>query len=244
MTIFKGGEHGGKKVIHPDIFGLALLDYHRGQFIPPLIRHNTYGSPEQTPIDGYFFDETDFSEMEHFTLSLCRGTVLDVGAAAGRHTLYLQSHGIEVKGLEISQSCCTLMQERDVRNIIHADIHKYDEGKFDTIILLMNGIGLAGTMEGLKLLLNQLNRLLAPGGQVFFDSSDVAYIYEGIEKPKGRYYGEIDYKYEYKGQAGSWFSWLYVDMKTMLECCIETGWAMQVIYEDETGLYLGRLIRV
>ncbi len=243
MTIFTPGEHAKKK-IHPDIFGLALLDYHKGQFMPPLIRHNTYGSPEQTPIDGYFFDGNDFSEMEHFALSLCRGTVLDVGAAAGRHALSLQLRGIEVKGLEISQSCCTLMHERGVRNIIHADIQKFDDGIFDTIILMMNGIGLAGTMKGLMILLKQLNRLLAPGGQVLFDSSDVAYLYEGLKRPKGRYYGEIDYKYEYKGQAGNWFSWLYVDMKTMLECCKATGWAMQVIYEDETGLYMGRLTRI
>lgn len=244
MTIFDAGEQIGQKILHPDIFGLALLDYYRGQFVPPLMRHNTYGLPDETPVDGYFFDENDFSEMENFTLSLCRGSVLDVGSAAGRHTLALQSHGIDVTALEFSQACCSLMQQRGVMNVVHTDIQKFDGEKFDTIVLLMNGIGLAETIDGLRKLLNKLHSLLSPGGQVIFDSSDVAYLYEGADKPEGRYYGEIDYKFEYKGQEGEWFSWLYVDMETMSECCLAAGWAMQVIYEEDMGTYLGRMTRL
>lgn len=225
----------------PDIFGRALIDYYQGRFQSPLKLHNTYGTPEEVPLDGYFFDEQNFSEMEDFTLSLCRGRVLDVGAAAGRHTLSLQTRGMEATGLEVSPACCTLMRARGVERVVQADIHKWNDGSFDTMIFLMNGIGLAKSVEGLKGLLEHLKELVVPSGQVIFDSSDVSYLYEGSKKPIKRYFGEIDYKYEYKGQTGNWFSWLYIDMDEMLKICQESGWMMQVIYEDETGTYLGRL---
>ncbi len=226
-----------------DIFGRALYDYYKGRFRPPLILHNTYGGPEEIPVEGYFFDEDSFSEMEDFVLSLCRGRVLDAGAAAGRHALALQSRGMEVTGLEISQGCCKLMKERGVKKVICADIQEWAGIRFDTVILMMNGIGLAGSVMGLKRLLEHLKKLVAPAGQVLFDSSNVSYVYEDAEMPDGRYYGEMDYRYEYGQKMGKWFSWLYIDMDKMREISLDGGWNMQVIYEDNDGTYLARLTR-
>jgi predicted TPR repeat methyltransferase len=226
-----------------DIFGRALYDYYKGRFQPPLLLHNKYGVPEEIPVEGYFFDESSFSEMEDFALSLCKGRTLDAGAAAGRHTLTLQSRGLNVTGLEISPGCCNLMRERGLKSVACADIFEWNEGVFDTIILMMNGIGLAGNVEGLKRLLNHFKVLLARGGQIIFDSSDVSYLYEHAPVPVRRYYGEIDYRYEYRQQTGDWFSWLYIDMEKMNEISLNSGWSMQVIYEDSDGTYLGRLKR-
>jgi predicted TPR repeat methyltransferase len=236
-----------KKTIKParnepaDIFGRALNDYYKGRFRPPLILHNRYGDPEEIPVEGYFYDENSFSEMEDFALSLCRGRTLDVGAAAGRHTLTLQSRGLDVTGLEISRRCCNLMKERGLKKVVHADIIQWRSENFDTIILMMNGIGLAGSVEGLRRLLAHLKGLLAIGGQVIFDSSDVSYVYEHMQMPTDRYYGEIDYRYEYRKQMDEWFSWLYIDKDKMSEISLESGWRLQVIYEDSDGTYLGRL---
>ena len=104
----------------------------------------------------------------------------------------------------------------------------------------MNGIGVAGTLKNLEVLLDILVGLLAKGGQVLFDSSDVSY----LSKPKGlpyNYYGEVQYQYTYNGQEGDWFTWLYVDQETLIEICKRKGLLIQILYEDETRQYLARI---
>lgn len=227
-----------------DPFGKALYDYHRGCFEPPLLLHNSWGEPEILPVDGYFFTGSEISDMEQFSLSLCRGRVLDIGAAAGRHALILQEQGMEVHGLDASEYCINVMSERGLRHTVCCDIADYRvDQPYDTLLLMMNGIGLAGDITGLKRLLVHFGELIRPGGQVLFDSSDIAYLYEGDELPTNRYYGEMDYRYEYRRIPGSWFGWIYVDQKEMNRLARGAGWRYQTIYEDGTGSYLARLVR-
>jgi SAM-dependent methyltransferase len=227
-----------------DPFGNALYDYHTGCFIPPLLLHNPWGEPETLPVDGYFFSGSEISEMEQFALSLCRGSVLDIGAAAGRHALILQERGMEVHGLDSSEYCIEVMSQRGLRHTVCCDIADYRvDQPYDTLLLMMNGIGLAGNIAGLRRLLVRFCDLLRPGGQVLFDSSDIAYLYEGEEPPTERYYGEMDYRYEYRGIKGNRFGWIYVDQQVMNRLARSAGWRYQTIYEDGTGSYLARLVR-
>jgi hypothetical protein len=106
---------------------------------------------------------------------------------------------------------------------------------------LMNGIGLVNTLEGLQRFLQHARQLLLPGGQLLFDSSDVAYIYEGAPLPKQHYYGEIDYCYEYKKQKTDWFTWLYIDKKLLKQIAAAEGYVSRILAEDEYGQYLVRL---
>ena len=229
----------------PDPFGLALWDHGLGQFVPPLLLHSIWGEPDELPVDGYFFDADEISEMECHALSLCRGKVLDIGAAAGRHSLVLQNRGLDVVAMDTSDWCCRLMHRRGVRNIHCADIFDFNEEPvYDTLLLMMNGIGLAGDLKGLRRLLRIMHQLLLPGGQVVFDSSDIAYLYDNFDKPKKRYYGEMDYRYEYRGRLGDWFGWIYIDPQKMAAIARDHGWAFQILYSDAYGSYLARLLRI
>jgi SAM-dependent methyltransferase len=225
-----------------DRFGDALSDYYYDQFKGPLLIHNTYGDPEEYPLDGFFFEFDEFTDLEKFALSLCRGRILDVGSAAGRHVLVLQQQGLDVTGLDNSGFCCKVMEERGIGSILHTDIFTMTSDLYDTVTLLMNGIGLAGTISGLELLLSKFKKIISSGGQLIFDSSDIQYIYDGYDIPADRYFGEMDFCYEYKGLKGDWFSWLYVDPNTLIDIASSTGWAAQVIYEDQTDHYLARLV--
>ena len=75
-----------------------------------------------------------------------------------------------------------------------------------------------------------------------FDSSNVAYLYEGNLPEQEQYYGEIAYQYEYKGEKGPWFKWLYIDQDTLAAIAGEEGWLTIIQYEDEQDQYLARLI--
>lgn len=105
----------------------------------------------------------------------------------------------------------------------------------------MNGIGLTQNLAGLGRFLQHAKTLLLPGGQLIFDSSDIAYLYEDLPLPKNNYYGEISYQYQYKNQLGEWFNWLYIDQKTLVKTALKNGWVCEIMYEDDMDLYLARL---
>jgi SAM-dependent methyltransferase len=223
-----------------DALGQAIFDHHHQ--LPPdtLWIHNQYGPKEEMPVDTFFRGADDMPDLELFAISECRGKVLDIGAGAGSHALLLQDRGVDVTAIDISPLAVQVMQERGIKKAFEADIYTYHPGKFDTLLLLMNGIGLAGDLDGFKKLLTHLTSLLNPGGQILFDSSDITYLYEG-KLPTNKYYGEIAYQYQYKQLKTDWFKWLYIDEQTLTTVAVEVGFSAQVLVEDEYDQYLVRL---
>lgn len=226
-----------------DVFGEALKD----QFVKPpaetLWVHNSYDEPEEMPVDIYFRNENEMPELELRALDLCRGRVLDVGAGVGSHALILQKKGLDVTGMDISAAAVTIMKQRGLKQAIEGNILTYKPGgkKYDTLLFMMNGIGLTGSLPGLRSFLNQAKDLIHKDGQLVFDSSDLSYLYLEIPFPESGYFGEVSFRYEYKSVKGNWFKWIYVDQKTLTDIATETGWNTEVIFEDENDQYLARL---
>lgn len=229
--------------MHRDIYGEALSQFHQtGTLSTPLLLHSTYGDIEEMPVEVFFRTEEDFPELEFIALSLCDGKVLDVGAGVGSHVLYLQDKGFDVAALEVSTPACNIMRARGVRHIIQDNFWTYDQEKYDTLLFLMNGIGLAEDLQGFRRLLAHAKDLLSEKGQLLFDSSDISYLYEEYKIPRPEYYfGEIGYQYEFEGSKGMPFKWLYIDQKTLIQIAHEEKWVVQVLYEDDNDQYLVRM---
>jgi len=225
-----------------DIYGMALMDQYRGKLQGKVWLHNSYGHPEEMPIDIFFRPEADMPDLEITALNLCKGKTLDIGAGVGSHALILGSRAIDDTALEISKKACQIMKHRGIKKIINTNIMQFNTEKYDTIILLMNGIGLCGDIPGLRYFLNYIKDLLMPGGQLVYDSSDIAYLYKPDEFISSNYYGEISYQYEYQNIKGNWFKWLYVDFNTLKVLAEKSGWECEMIYEDDMDQYLVRLI--
>jgi SAM-dependent methyltransferase len=241
-----------------DVLGEALTDQYHHRFTGKLWVHNKYGRKEEMPVNVYFREAADMPELEWVALQKCKGKTMDIGAGAGSHALILQRMGVDVTALDISPKAAEIMKERGVEKVLLQDFFDLevtggDPGSptgtlasaagFDTLLLLMNGIGLSGTLSGLRHFLAKARTLLRPGGRLIFDSSDIAYLYKG-DPPKGKdYYGEILYQYEYKKQRGDWFKWLFIDRKTLKEIAAEEGWTTEVLFEDEWDQYLVRCER-
>ena len=223
-----------------DILGQALHNYYYNHATAKLWIGNKYGIDEEMPLAAYFRGEDDMPDLEWLALEQCRGKVLDIGAGAGSHSLILQQRGFKVTAMDISPMAVEVMHERGVKQTLQADIFTYNQSRFDTLLLLMNGIGLAGTLDGLKQLLAHLKTLLNPGGQILFDSSDISYLYEG-ELPADKYYGELQYQYKYKKLKTDWFGWLYIDEYTLHKVVTELGYTIEVLLEDEFRQYLVKL---
>ncbi|RZL47914.1 MAG: methyltransferase domain-containing protein [Pedobacter sp.] len=223
-----------------DVFGNALLDFHLNGKADTLWLHNSYGEPEEMPIDIFFREKDEMPALEHYALSSCVGKVLDVGAGVGSHALILQDLGVDVTAIDISENAVKIMQLRGVNNALHQDIF-YTTEKYDTLLFLMNGIGLTGTLPGFIDFLGKAKNLIKLGGQLLFDTSDISYLYEDLEQPEDQYFGEVSFCYEYKTQIGNWFNWLYLDMATLAHLSHQNGWNCEIIFEDGEDQYLAKL---
>ena len=230
-----------------DPMGAAILDYQKSGRAGRLRVLSSMFEEDEMPVKHLFRKVEEMPMLEQKTLQLTKGRVLDIGAGSGCHTLALQEKGLEVKAIDISPLSCEAME---LRGVMDAEcINLFDEHLetgFDTILLLMNGTGIAGKIEHLPALFNRLKALLNKGGQILIDSSDLKYIYENEDGSfdinlNGAYYGEVDYQMIYKDVKGDRFNWLYVDfplLKSIAETC---GLHGELVAEGEHYDYLARI---
>jgi SAM-dependent methyltransferase len=224
-----------------DLLGQAIYDYALEQEKGSLFIHNTYGEPDEMPIDVFFREKEDWFDVEQKAFELCKGRVLDIGAGAGIHTLELQKKSFEVDALEISDLSSKVMYLRGVKSIITGNVYDLSVLEpYDTLLLMMNTIGLVGELKNLEFFFSKLKSLIKPNGQILFDSSDVSYLYDG-ELPVHKYHGEMDYQYEYNGKKGEWFKWLYVDFYLAKSIAMEQSIELELFFiNKDTGQYLAK----
>ena len=229
-----------------DPIGRAIADYFETGEAPDIQIRTNYTVGETMPASVFFRSEEELPDIETAAMRLCRGKVLDVGAAAGRHALALQNRGLEVVALEKSILAAKVMQQRGVKNVVCEDVFNFDDKGFDTIIVLMNGTGIGQTLEGLKNLLLHLKTLLNPNGQILMDSSDIRYLFEDddgsiwIDIASNTYLGEMEYELTYKNNLTS-FKWLFVDYDTFSDIAREVGLIPSMITEGDHYDYLAGL---
>jgi SAM-dependent methyltransferase len=225
-----------------DVFGTALSDFYKNNTADTLWLYNSYGDVEEMPVDIFFRSYEEMPTLELKALNACFGKVLDVGAGVGSHALQLQEFGIDVTAIDISAHAVTIMKQRGIKKVFEHSIFSVKE-KYDTLLFLMNGIGLTGTLAGFIDFLHQAKSLINPHGQLLFDTSDISYLYENLPKPENNYFGEVNYCYTYKNQKGSWFNWLYLDQETLIRTANENGWQCEILFDDNEDQYLARLTR-
>lgn len=230
-----------------DAIGQAVHNYHFKRIDKPITIHSD-GFDEDFVDPSYFFRSfKHMPKLEQIALQKASGKVLDAGACAGCHSLYLQQKGIDVTALEQSALCCEVLKDRGVHQVVHADLMNFSSQKFDTLLLLMNGTGIAGRLGNLKTFLTQLKDLLNPNGQILIDSSDLIYLYmdeEGaaeIDINAENYYGELVYQAEYEGKKGRPFPWLYIDSENLAEYVKEAGLKIENIEFGDHFDYLATI---
>jgi precorrin-6B methylase 2 len=229
-----------------DPFGEAIHDYFENGKAPDLIVNSNYTEDENIRVSYFFRSEKEMPKIERTALNNCRGKVLDIGAAAGCHTLLLQQKGFSVTALEKSKKACEALQKRNIQKVVCADIYEFEESQFDTILLLMNGTGIGETLKGLEKLLRHLKNLLTKNGQILIDSSDIKYLFEEddgsiwMDLANDDYYGEMEYEVKYK-KLVSKFKWLFVDFQKLKEIAQKIGFECSMIEKGKHHDYLAQL---
>ena len=233
-------------VLKVDVLGKALNDYLAGETNVKLIVHSDITEPEELPAAYFFRDFNDLPELEKMALDLCRGEVADLGAGAGSHSLVLQERNLPVTAFDISVGACAVMHQRGVKQIQNKNIFDLGECQYDTILMLMNGLGLVGNPEGLTEFLQQIKKNLKPGAHIIADSSDISYMFYDEEGAlaidlNAEYYGVVTYQMEYKKVKGHSFKWLYIDFNVLADYAAECGYECELVAEGENYQYLARL---
>lgn len=236
-----------------DLFGKAILDYQTNNSPENLVTETTISEEDEMSVAYLFRNFSAMPKMEQKALEISKGKVLDVGCGAGSHSLYLQNErNLDVTALDISKDAIEACKLRGIKNVLVQDILSLsEENKFDTILLLMNGTGIFGKLKNTPKFLQKLKLLLAEGGQILIDSSDIIYMYDEDDSDDSEvgywipgnvdYYGEVEFTISYKNETEKPFDWLYLDFNTLQNAANDNGLQCEMIQEGEHFDYLARL---
>jgi SAM-dependent methyltransferase len=231
-----------------DLFGKAILDYQTNNSPEDLITETSISEADEMSVSYLFRNYNEMPKLEQKALQLAKGKILDVGCGAGSHALELQNERkLDVTAIDISENAVKACQLRGIENVKVANILDLDtQNKFDTILLLMNGTGIFGTLNETAKYLQKLKSLLKEGGQILIDSSDLIYMFDQDEDgaysiPANGYYGELTFTVQYKGETEETFPWLYLDYNTLQNAAIANGLQCELVAEGEHFDYLAKL---
>lgn len=236
----------------------ALRAFASGDGEATLTVHTDLGGRDLLSVSHFFRTPQEMSLVERTALRLARPPrILDLGAGAGAHAVPLAERGLKVTAVEVLPAAVDILRERGISDVrlagagaragagadaggrggtLGLDALRAGE-RFDTILLLMNGPGLAGTRAAFTRFLQGLQPFVAAGGQLLADSTDT----EGWEAPgDGRAPGELHMVLEFQGERGPAFPYLFLAPAAMHACAAEADWAVEVAARVGTR-YLARL---
>jgi SAM-dependent methyltransferase len=229
----------------PDPFGRAIRDFSRGAQDEPLYQcGDGSGHDREHPIGAFYFGEFDAQTeangwlLDHLDLG---GPVLDMGAGAGRHALYLQER-IETVAVDPSEHLVATMRERGVVDARVGDMFELDpqfeRDRFRSALAIGTQLGLAGSMDGLRAFLADLAHVTDAGGRAVLDCYDPeatgASDLLGFREDPTPGLAHRVMHFEYEGDVGPTLHFRLFAPHRLREACIGTRWAVtDVRYGDE-----------
>ncbi|WP_271765408.1 class I SAM-dependent methyltransferase [Aquimarina algiphila] len=233
--------------MNTDVFGKAIKDFYNKEYTEDIVVKADDFDDDHIPIPYLFRSYPEMPKIEQKALDISYGKVLDVGCGAGSHSLFLQDKKkLYVTAIDISEGAVEICKKRGIQNALTQDIFQYNHTSFDTILFLMNGSGIIGTLSNIDMFFTHIKRLLIPGGQILMDSSDISYLFQDddggfwVDASAG-YYGEMRYSLQYKNQESEKFDWLYIDYNTLQNAANTNGFLTELLFEGENNDYLARL---
>ena len=228
-----------------DAVGEALKKYWKKPGSYELTVHSDIAEDDVISVPLLFRDFGTMNHLEKTALEHCSGKVLDLGAGAGSHTLELQSRQLDVVALDQSAGAVEVMQKRGVQKAVRGTWQNYQATGFDTILMLMNGIGVVGDLDGLTAFLQRAKQWLAPGGKLIFDSSDILFLFEDALDPLigdgPDYYGHVQYQMRFELACSDWFKWLFIDLELLQKYALKAGYSVELLAEGSHYEYLVKL---
>lgn len=227
-----------------DAFGQALLDHHEGHHGPALLLESDDGSVRTADLqpEDFFLPHGAWLWWERDAIANATGAVLDLGAGAGRHSLYLQGLGHRVTAVDASPGCVSVCRAQGVADVRLADINEIrPDGRWDTVLLMCGNLGLGGDWDPTRRLLRVLVEMTRPGGCLIGDSVDPTsedpddIAYEERNRRSGYHRGHVKLRLHYGDLVTPWWHQLNLPPTAIEELVEGTGWTLEEMMGDEEG---------
>ncbi|PHR30419.1 MAG: SAM-dependent methyltransferase [Fluviicola sp.] len=226
-----------------DPLGRIILDYGKDRIERQVTVESDICDDDFITASYLFRTYEEMPKMEQIALEHCSGSVLDIGAGSGVHSTYLKNKGLEVKSIDVSPGAVEFMQSQDLNAEVQ-DFYTVSE-QYDTLLMMMNGIGIAGSLKNLERTLLQAKKMLRKDGQLLFDSTDIKYLYTDDDGGmwidlNTEYYGNFNFRMHYENQSTDWFKWLYIDFDKLQESANKLDLKVEKLYEEDNQ-FLARI---
>jgi len=196
----------------------------------------------------YFAEFEKWPKHEKEAIKFAKGKILDVGAGAGRVSLYLQKRGFDVIAIDNSPLAIKVCKKRGVKKakiLPFEKIEKLQPTIFDTIIMFGNNFGLFGNPKKAKKLLKKLHKITSPKALIIAESNDPyktkdpAHLsYHKFNQKRGRMPGQLRIRIRFRNYIGEWFDYLIVSKKEMKEILQGTGWKIKKFINSKKSSYI------
>ena len=228
-----------------DPFGKAILEFDKNRTAKIIRISSDLCDDDELPIQYLFRTYDEMPAVEKKALTLCKGRVLDAGAGAGAHVKILKEEGFDVFALDVSPGAIEHLKKNHIPCALSSLQYFETKERYDTILLMMNGIGISEKLEALSSFLVKCKSLLRENGQILLDSTDIKYLYEDEDDSvwidlNSSYYGEFQFQMHFNGESGPFFNWLYVDFDTLKTHAKMADLHCEKIFEDGNH-YLAKL---
>jgi len=199
------------------------------------------------PADHYLSEPDEWQPHDHRALRLVRGSVLDIGAGAGRTAIELQRRGVPVTGLDISPGAIEVARKRGLRDTVLNTVDRFatSPARYDTFLLLGSNLGLLESRERAPVFLDALARLARPGARIIGHGTDpygttdpVHVAYHRRNRERGRLGGQLRLRLRYRLLATDWFDYLVCSVDELESLLAGTRWRLNSIDDADQPYYL------
>lgn len=197
---------------------------------------------------AYFQDFKDWHRYQKEAINFSKGKVLDIGAGAGRVSLYLQKKGFDVTAIDNSPLAIKVCKKRGVKKaelLPIEGISRFKPNTFDTVIMFGNNFGLFGNFKKAKNLLGRLYKITTKNAFIIAESNDpyktndpVHLLYHELNKKRGRMPGQLKIRIRFKNYIGNWFDYLLVSKEEMRNILKGTGWKIKKFINSKKSSYI------
>jgi len=199
-------------------------------------------------ISAYFAGFKYWPEIEKNAIKHASGKVLDIGAGAGRVSIYLQESGSDVTAIDNSPLAIKVCKAKGVRQaeILPVDeIDRFRFSTFDTVVMFGNNFGLFGSSDKARDLLRILYKITSPSALILAGSEDLSnyhdpdfVTYSKFNEKRGRMKGQYRIRVIFKKYTGDWFDFLFVSRSQMKDILKDTGWKVRYFLDSDDTDYI------
>lgn len=233
-----------------DAYGQEMLAFYNGIDVHEVMERDDGFREVSTKRPAYYFSSyDDWSRIEKEAIKHVKGRVLDIGAGAGRISLYLQSLGHEVTAIDNSGLAVEVAKKRGVKDARTVPVEEIgsvmQQDEFHTMLLLGNNFGILENKEKAVRILKELASnspedaiLIAESYDPYTSDSEDYAVYRKSNVKRGRMPGQLRVRIRYGPYTGPYNDYLLVSCEEMESILETTPWRIMRNIQDSTPAYI------